>query len=85
MSRWRGVGLLQYLSSLYYGTVYRVLQITKNELCRKHRNHKKTIIFMITKKIFVYCCAFNNSFAQNIFFLTTIIFIQSVLVKVFAL
>ena len=23
---------------------------------------------MITKKIFVYCCAFNHSFAQNIFF-----------------
>ena len=40
---------------------------------------------MITKKIFVYCYAFNHSFAQNIFFLTTIIFIQSVLVKVFAL
>ena len=39
---------------------------------------------MITKKIFVYCCAFNHSLVQNIF-LTTIIFIQSVLVKVFAL
>ena len=24
--------------------------------------------FMITKKIFVYCYAFNHSFAQNIFF-----------------
>ena len=66
MSRWRGVRLLQYLS--YYGTVHRVLQITKNELCRKHQNHKKTIIFMITKKIFVYCCAFNHSFVQNNFF-----------------
>ena len=69
----------------HYGTVHRVLQITKNELCRKHRNHQKTIIFMITKKIFVYRCALNHSFVQNIFFLTTIIVIQSVLVKVFAL
>ena len=41
---------------------------------------------MITKKIFVYRCTFNHSFVQNIiFFSTTIIFIQSVLVKVFAL
>ena len=68
-----GGGVLAYCNTfLHYGTVHRVLQITKNELCRKHRNHKKTIIFMITKKIFVYCCAFNHSFAQNIFFLTTI-------------
>ena len=31
---------------------------------------------MITKKIFVYCCAFNHSFGQNNFFLTKVIFIQ---------
>ena len=30
---------------------------------------------MVTKK-FVYCCAFNHSFAQNTIFLTNIIFIQ---------
>ena len=67
--KWVGGGGLAYCNTfLHYGTVHRVHQITKNELCRKHRHHKKTIIFMITKKIFVYCCAFNHSFAQNIFF-----------------
>ena len=31
---------------------------------------------MITEKIFVYCCVFNHSFAQNIFFKMKVIFIQ---------
>ena len=66
MSRWREVGFCN--TFLHYGTVHRVLQITKNELCRKHWNHKKTIIFMITKKIFVYCCAFNHSYCAKHFF-----------------
>ena len=31
---------------------------------------------MITTKIFVYYCAFNHSFTQNIYFLMKVIFIQ---------
>ena len=39
---------------------------TENELCRKQRNNKKTLSWLPRK--FVYCCAFNHSFVQNIFF-----------------
>ena len=56
--------------------VPKVLQITENELCRKHRNHKKTLSWPPRK--FVYCCAFNHNFLWANHFIFKVIFIQEV-------
>ena len=75
MRRWRVVRLLLYLSSLRHGS--RVLQIMENELCRKHRNHKKTLSWPPRK--FVYCCPFNHNFlCANHFIFNKGYFIQAV-------
>ena len=52
--------------------VPKVLQITENEVCWE----ENTFPHAWSPRKFVYCCAFNHSFAQNIIFLTNIIFIQ---------
>ena len=55
--------------------VPKVLQITENEVCWE----ENTFPDAWSPRKFVYCCAFNHSFAQNIIFLTNIIFIQGAL------
>ena len=57
------------------GTVPRVLQITEIDLCREHRNHKKTL--SRTPRKFTYCCTFNLSFAQNTFFVKGFLYSRS--------
>ena len=68
MRRWKGLRLLYYLPSLRHGS-----QGTSN-------NRKWTMPGTPKSwwppKQFVYCCAFNHPFAQNILFLTKVIFIQ---------
>ena len=58
-----GVGFAHCNTFPQGGRVPRVPQITENELCQEHRNHKKTLSWSPRK--FAYCCAFNLSFARK--------------------
>ena len=68
MRRWKGLRLLYYLPSLRHGS-----QGTSNNRKWTMPGTPKS---WWSPKQFVYCCAFNHPFAQNILFLTKVIFIQ---------
>ena len=57
--------------------IIRVLQITENEVCHEHQNHKKTILFLRSPRKFL-CIAVLSilPLRETFFFLTEVIFIE---------